>query len=99
MSKSGQFFRAANGSKIKVYGERHLKGRDIKHVPIEIKAQVADVTKNLASFTKMIEDDNDIYLSKKGSYSKNLPTGKKIELRIEDGVPKFDLWLKTNCAD
>ena len=43
----------------------------------------------------MIEDDNDIYLSKKGSHIKNLPTGMKIELRIEDGVPKFDLLLQT----
>lgn len=95
MSKSGQCFRAANGLKIKVYGERHLKGRDSKDVPIETKAHVADITKNLASFTKMIEDDNDIYLSKKGSYIKNLPTGKKIALRIEDRVPKLDLWLKS----
>ena len=41
----------------------------------------------------MIEDGNDILLSKDGSFIKHRNTGKRINLRIEDGVPKFDIWI------
>ena len=56
--------------------------------------QVADVKKNLASFVKMVQEDNDIVLSKKGSFIKNLPTGNVIPLQLEKGTPQFDLWMK-----
>ena len=53
-----------------------------------------DVKKNLASFVKMVEEDNDIVLSKKGSYIKNNPTGEKVPLRLNNGTPEFDVWIK-----
>ena len=56
--------------------------------------QVAGVKKNLASFIKMVNEDNDVVLSKKGSFIKNVPTGKVIALDIKNGTPEFDVWVK-----
>ena len=42
----------------------------------------------------MVEDDNDIVLSKKGSFIKNLPTGKVIKLDLREGTPRFDVWIE-----
>ena len=56
--------------------------------------QVTDVKKNLGSFVKMVNEDNDIVLSKKGSYIKNNPSGKMIKLKLDQGTPQFDVWVK-----
>ena len=61
-----------------------------------MNVQVTDARKNLASLPKMIEEGNDIQLSKKkGCFITNEKTGMKIPMRLQPGgTPEFDLWLK-----
>ena len=92
--RAGLNFRAANGTVIKNFGEKRLRGVAGDDVNFNMTVQVADVKKNLASFVKMVNDDNDIVLSKKGSFIKNVPTGKMIKLNLDKGTPQFDVWVK-----
>ena len=59
-----------------------------------MNCQVTDVKKNLASFVKMVNEGNDIVMSKKGSFIKNTNNGKIIKLDLEKGTPQFDVWVK-----
>ena len=56
--------------------------------------QVTDCMKNLASLVKMEREGNDIVLSMKGSYIKNVKSGVVIPMNIESGIPQFDVWVK-----
>ena len=42
----------------------------------------------------MVNEDNDIVLSKKGSFIKNVQSGRVIKLDLEKGTPQFDVWVK-----
>ena len=61
-SKRGQHFRAANGTIIKNYGQRSLRGMTKEWNGIGIKAQVADVTKPLASARELKHSGNRIVI-------------------------------------
>ena len=58
--------------------------------------QVTDAHKNLASLSKMVEEGNDILLSKaRGCWISNERTGFKLPMRLEKGcTPEFDVWVK-----
>ena len=60
----------------------------------KMTCQVTDGQKNLASFVKMVNEGNDIVLSKKGGYIKNNPPGKTIKLKLDQGTPQFGVWVK-----
>ena len=93
-SKAGFGFRAANGTPSKIYGERKLTGVTEGGEAFQMNCQVTDVKKNLASFVKMVNEGNDIVMSKKGSFIKNINNGKIIKLDLEKGTPQFDVWVK-----
>ena len=59
-----------------------------------MNCQVTDVKKNLASFVKMVNEGNDIVMSKQGSFIKNVNNGKVFKLDLEKGTPQFDFWVK-----
>ena len=100
MSKRGIGFRAANNTVIKNFGVRALEGELEKGERFQMRCQVTDVNKNLASFPKMVEEGNDILLSKKkGSYIINEERGIKIPMRLKrGGTPEFDVWVKKASA-
>ena len=52
-SKKGDGFRAANGSHIRHYGQKSIKGIGDEFQPIQMMAQVADVSTALGSVYKM----------------------------------------------
>ena len=93
-SKAGFGFRAANGTPIKIFGERKLNGVTEGGDAFKMNCQVTDVKKNLASFVKMVNEGNDIVMSKKGSFIKNVSNGKVIKLDLSKGTPQFDVWVK-----
>jgi len=93
-SIAGFGFRAANGTPIKIYGERKLNGVTTDGEAFKMSCQVTDVKKNLASFVKMVNEGNDIVMSKKGSFIKNVSNGKIIKLDLQKGTPQFDVWVK-----
>jgi len=96
MSKAGIGFTAANGTKMPNYGGRMLTGETEKKEGVRMNVQVTDTQKNLASFPKMVEEGNDIILSKKkGCYITNEKTGMRIPMRLKPGgTPEFDIWIK-----
>jgi len=93
-SRAGLSYRAANGTSIKNYGEKKINGVTQNGVGFNMSCQVADVKKNLASFVKMVEEGNDIVLSKKGSFIKHVQSGQVIKLDLDKGTPQFDVWVK-----
>ena len=42
----------------------------------------------------MVNEGNDIIFSKKGSFVKNVPSGKVIKLNLHQGILQFDIWVK-----
>ena len=42
----------------------------------------------------MVNEGNDIVMSKKGSFIKNVSNGKIIKLNLDKGTPQFDVWVK-----
>ena len=42
----------------------------------------------------MVNEGNDIVMSKKGSFIRNTNNGKVIKLDLEKGTPQFDVWVK-----
>ena len=93
-SRNGLTYRAANGTPIQNYGEKKLVGLTNDSDGFKMTCQVTDVKKNLASFVKMVNEGNDIILSQRGSYIKNVPSGKVIKMNLENGTPQFDVWVK-----
>ena len=95
MSRKGVNFTAANGTTIENYGGKMLNGVTDEGLKFKMRANVTGVKKNLASFPKIVEQGNDIFLSLKGCYIKNEKTGFKLPMRLnKGGTPEFDLWLK-----
>ena len=54
-SKSGKFYKAANDSKIGVYGRKTIEGMTDDWSPVVVKAEVADVRRCLGSVIRMCE--------------------------------------------
>jgi len=96
MSKAGMGFTAANGLEFRKYGGRLLSGRTENKEGFNMSVQVIDARNNLASFTKMEEEGNDIMsFKKKDCFITNGKTGLKMPMRVgPGGTPEFDLWLK-----
>jgi len=63
-------------------------------VKAKMEIQVAEVTRGLASIPQMVEEDNDVVFSKRGSNIKNMPTGTITPMRKANGVMEFDLWVE-----
>ena len=95
MSKAGIGFIAANGTKIKNYGIKKLNGVTNEGNGFNMRCQVTDAKRNLASLPKMVEEGNDIFLSKKGCWIKNETSGLKVPMRLKaGGTPEFDVYVK-----
>ena len=99
MSKNGINFSAANGTIIKNYGGRKLNGITEDSQSIKMNVNVTETKRNLASFPKIVEEGNEVFLSKKGSWIKN-DKGLKIPMRLQrGGIPEFDMWLRKAKAN
>ena len=93
-SRAGMCYRGANGNKIANFGMRRVSGYTENGVKAKMEIQVAEVRRGLASIPKMVEEDNDVVFSKRGSYIKNIPTGAVTPMRKANGVMEFDLWVE-----
>ena len=70
-SELGLGYRAANGSPIKNYGERILKGQTTEGQGLVMKMTVAQVSKVLASVAKICECGNTVVFDEDGRYIKD----------------------------
>ena len=95
MSKAGIGLTAANGTRINNYGAKKLNGVTQQGDGFSMKVQVTDAKRNLASFPKMVEEGNDIFLSKNGCWIKNEKSGLQVPMRLKPGgTPEFDVYVK-----
>ena len=106
-SRAGLDYRAANGTRIKNYGEKRITGKSKTGTPISLTMQCADVTKVLGSASRITEADNTVIFSNGKSAIIKDPGAKianKIiseadrntttELRKDKGVYKFDIYVE-----
>ena len=77
---TGRNFRAANGNLIPNMGAVRLRGKANNDEKLAITAQVADVSKPLASAIEMVQSDNVIIMDKEGGMIKYLDGDKRKEL-------------------
>jgi len=93
-SRNGAFWRAANGSTIKNYGEATVKGETKDGVKAGLKFNAADVTRTLGAVRKMCRAGNRVVFDEAGSYIQNKETGTKTEIEDENGEYILNLWVK-----
>ena len=98
MSKSGEGYRAANGSPIPAYGERQLSGVTDEWLPFSIKAQVAGVKSRLGSVMHMIKSGNTLVFDDQGSYMHNKASGQVMPIHEREGSFEMDLWVKKGSS-
>ncbi len=57
--------------------------------------RVMDIKKNLAPFMQMVDENNDIYLSKyRARCVEHFPSKQRIPFRNNGKLPEFDVWIK-----
>ena len=59
-SKTGRHYRAANGTAIRNYGQRVVRGTNEVGMPVSLPIQVADVNKVLGSVREMVKAGNKV---------------------------------------
>ena len=82
---TGRNFRAANGGLIPNLGAVKVKGKALNQEKMAVVAQVADVTKPLASAMEIVQADNVVMLTKKGGMIKKMD---------DEQVRQLEEWLK-----
>jgi hypothetical protein len=92
-SRRGVGFVAANGSKIKNYGERKVTGYTDEGTAISMRMTCADVHKVLGSVHKMNQGGNLVVLDGKYSYMKNKASGQRTKIHYEDGQYIMYMWV------
>ena len=98
-SRNGRHFQGANDSLIENFGERRVKGFTGDEVAMCVGAQIADVSRNLASGFKIMAAGNKIVLDDAGSYIQNKSSGHKINIVNQNGEFKFEIWVPKAKSD
>lgn len=93
-SKKGMNYVAANGTEIKNFGEKVVKGVSDEGFEISAKMQVADVKRTLGSVVSMNKTGNRVVLDGNESYVQNKKTGKKIKISLEGNQYVFYMWTR-----
>ena len=105
-SKAGVNYRAANGTQIKNYGEKHIEGYNNNGRNTGITVQVADVSKVLAGTSKVCDAGNIQVFTKSGGYIISEKEAShiiaaidkakgKIAMRRAGGTYVYDIWVKS----
>ena len=93
MSKKGPGFRAANGTAIKHYGQKTLKGVGDRYEPLSMTAQVADVKTTLGSVNQMLKAGNRVHFETGNCYIQDVRTGKKTRMEEKGGTFEVGIWV------
>ena len=81
-SKLGRNYVAANGTTIRNYGERLVKGESESGIRVTMPVQIADVKRVLMSVHKMNQAGLIVILDGRDSYFQERVTGKKDEIEV-----------------
>ena len=93
MSQRGPGFRAANGSPIKHYGQKTLKGVGDHFQPLNMTAQVADVKTTLGSVNQMLKAGNIVHFETGNCYVESVRTGKRTRVEEKGGTFEVGIWV------
>ena len=94
-SLEGNGFRAANGSHIKHYGQKSLRGYGDEYQSLNLVGQVADVKTALASVYRMVEAGNMVHFEKGNCYIQHLESGALTPMLEKNGGYEIGLWVET----
>ena len=92
-SKQGLQYRAANGTPIKIEGEKTLIGYTGDGNQVSMTMQVAKVTKPLGSVRAMVKANNMVVFDEGNSFILDKATGRKTKVSEVNGAYVFDLWV------
>ena len=87
-------YRAAHGARIKNHGERIIEGLAEKGQKLKMRIAVADVSKVLASVSKICECGSRVVFDEAGSYIEDNESGEKIPIRKRNGVYVMDMRIR-----
>ena len=93
MSKEGPGFRAANGSLIKHFGQRSVRGMGDQFQLLSMTAQVADVSNTLGSVYRMLKSGNKVHFEPGLCYIEHIKTGKRTPIIERNGAFEVGLWV------
>ena len=93
MSRRGPGFRAANGSPIKHYGQKTLKGMGDQFQPLNMTAQVADVKTTLGSVNQMLKAGNIVHFENGNCYVECVRTGRRTKVEEKGGTFEVGIWV------
>ena len=92
-SREGRYYRAANGTQIKVHGRKSISGMTDDWKGLTMEAEVADVKKPLGSVHRICAAGNTVVFTEQGGYVQNNATNKKTEI-LHDGRGYYvNLWV------
>ena len=93
--KKGVTYELANGDRISNLGEKEFKGVTSEGKERGMIAQVVDVTQNLMSVSRCIEEGNRVVFDEEGSYVEDKESGEVNWLHKEGGLWTWRMWVKT----
>jgi hypothetical protein len=74
-SKSGKVFRAANGSEIKIYGEKRIPITTVTGRSAQVRYTIADVSRPLLAVCEICDQGKQVVFDNTGSYILDKKTG------------------------
>ena len=95
---ANKHYRAANGTKIKDQGGKTIMFKTEDGGVNCMRFRLADVTKTLASVSRMCQKNNRVVFDSSGSYIENKASGKKMAMKEEGGVYVIEVMVKNLVA-
>ena len=93
-STNGSNFRGPAGEEIAAKGRKTFKGLTAQGQHATINGEVCNIRRSLFSAVKIADAGNDVVVSSKRAYIKNIRTEKVTWLRKQGNVWMLDLWLR-----
>ena len=92
LSKSGPGFKAANGSQIKHFGQRSIRGVGDQYQLLNMTAQVAEVKSTLGSVHQMVRAGNCVHFEPGNCYIEHVAIGRRAPM-MEKGTFEVGIWV------
>ena len=97
-SRNWPGFRAANGSPIKHYGQRILKGVGDQYQLVSLTTQVADVKTTLGSVYQMLKAGSRVHFENGNCFIEHIKSGKKTKIEEKMGTFEVGVWVPKSTA-
>ena len=93
-SRKGMTYRAANNTKIGIYGQKRIKGITADGTTLGIDVNIAEVKKTLGSVRRICERGNRVVFDDEGSYIEHKETGKITPIVKRSGAYVLEMWTE-----